>query len=66
MKFQLRNYQQQAVRQLRQRFRDGDRAVLFQLGTGGGKTVVFSFVAEGAARRGNNDRREAERAELGE
>lgn len=34
-------------------FRQGRRAPLFVLGTGGGKTVVFSYIAHGAAARGN-------------
>jgi len=49
----LRPYQQQAVDQLRAAFRAGHRAVLFMLPTGGGKTVVFSHIAQQAAERGN-------------
>jgi DNA repair protein RadD len=49
----LRPYQQQAVELLREAFRAGHRAVLFVLPTGGGKTVVFSRIAEQAAARGN-------------
>ncbi len=49
----LRPYQQQAVEQLRAAFRAGHRAVLFVLPTGGGKTVVFSHIAQQAAERGN-------------
>lgn len=53
MNFKLRDYQESGIQQLRERFRAGDRAVLYQLPTGGGKTVVASFVIDGAARRGN-------------
>ncbi len=53
MKFSLRDYQQTGVQALRERFRRGDRNVLYQLPTGGGKTVVFSYITEGASKRGN-------------
>jgi DNA repair protein RadD len=49
----LRPYQHQAVEQIRQAYRQGHRAVLFVLPTGGGKTVVFSHIAKQAAGRGN-------------
>jgi superfamily II DNA or RNA helicase len=50
----LRPYQLTAVEQIRQAYRiDGHRSVLFVLPTGGGKTVVFSHIAEQAAARGN-------------
>jgi len=49
----LRPYQQQAVHDLRAAFRAGHRAVLFVLPTGGGKTVVFSHIAQQTAGRGN-------------
>lgn len=49
----LRPYQQKAVDELRASFRAGNRAPLFQLPTGGGKTFVFSYVADGATRLGN-------------
>jgi len=53
MIYKLRDYQQADVQALRERFRRGDRNVLYQLPTGGGKTVVFSYITEGAAKRGN-------------
>ena len=49
----LRLYQHTAVEQIRQAYRQGNRSVLFVLPTGGGKTVVFSHIAEQAAGRGN-------------
>ncbi len=49
----LRPYQQEAVERLRGAFRQGHRAVLFVLPTGGGKTVVFSHIAQQAVSRGN-------------
>ena len=42
------------MHQIREAYRvDGNRSVLFVLPTGGGKTVVFSHIAEQAARKGN-------------
>ena len=49
----LRPYQHTAVEKIRQAYRQGNRSVLFVLPTGGGKTVVFSHIAEQAAGRGN-------------
>lgn len=51
MKFSLRDYQQDGVEKLRESFRKGNRAPLFVLPTGGGKTAVFSAIAEGASAR---------------
>jgi DNA repair protein RadD len=45
---QLYPYQQKAVDALRHEYRSGARSVLFVLPTGGGKTVVFSHIAEHA------------------
>ena len=64
MNITLRPYQQDGVNQIRSRFSAGDRNVLYQLPTGGGKTVVFSHITEGAARKGNRVYILAHRAEL--
>ena len=64
MSFCLRPYQQEAVARVRQAFMAGHRAVLFVLPTGGGKTVVFSHIAEQAAARGNRIAVLVHRAEL--
>lgn len=48
----LRPYQTDAVTRLRASYRNGNRAPLFQLPTGGGKTFVFSYVGNGAAGKG--------------
>ncbi len=53
----LRPYQQEAVERLRAAFRQGHRGVLFVLPTGGGKTVVFSHIAQQSASRGKPHRR---------
>jgi DNA repair protein RadD len=53
MKLTLRPYQREGVQSLRERFRRGDRNVLFQLPTGGGKTVIFCDITESASSRGN-------------
>lgn len=47
----LRDYQQESVDALRQAFNEVDR-VAFCLPTGGGKTVIFSFIADQTAIRG--------------
>jgi DNA repair protein RadD len=49
----LRPYQTQAVAEIREAYRQRHRAVLFVLPTGGGKTVVFSHIAEQAAVKGS-------------
>jgi DNA repair protein RadD len=53
MTLTLRPYQADAVHQIREAFRQRHRSVLFVLPTGGGKTVVFSHIAEQAAARDN-------------
>lgn len=53
MKVTLRPYQQQGVDELRACFRAGKKAPLFVLPTGGGKTITYAAIAEGAAARGN-------------
>lgn len=49
----LRPYQQAMIDEARDAYRRGKRAVLFQLPTGGGKTVTASTVVHGAALKGN-------------
>jgi superfamily II DNA or RNA helicase len=49
---QLRDYQAKAIDEARDAFRT-NRAVLFQLPTGGGKTVTASTVVHGAAQKRN-------------
>jgi superfamily II DNA or RNA helicase len=49
----LRPYQSEAVQQIRQAYQQRHRSVLFVLPTGGGKTVVFSHIAEQAAAKGS-------------
>jgi DNA repair protein RadD len=53
MSVQLRPYQLDAVHQIRDAFHQRHRAVLFVLPTGGGKTVIFSHIAEQAAAKGS-------------
>ena len=50
---ELRPYQADAVQAIRSAFANRNRAVLFVLPTGGGKTVVFSHIAQQAATKGN-------------
>ena len=53
MQVTLRPYQQQAVAEIRGAYQAGCRRALFVLPTGGGKTVVFTHIAERAATRGS-------------
>jgi len=53
MKVSLRQYQEAGVTHLRYEYWQGKQSVLYCLPTGGGKTVVFSHIAESAARKGN-------------
>jgi superfamily II DNA or RNA helicase len=53
MKVRLRNYQEEGVNSLRLAFMRGTRCSLYVLPTGGGKTVIFSHIAERAAQLGN-------------
>jgi DNA repair protein RadD len=48
----LRPYQETIVTEARQSFRDGMRSVLVQLATGGGKTVLGSFMVSGSSKKG--------------
>jgi|DEB0MinimDraft_6_1074348.scaffolds.fasta_scaffold03249_7 superfamily II DNA or RNA helicase len=50
---QLRQYQQQAIDDTRAAIRNGARAPLLVLPTGGGKTVIFATIAATAAAKGN-------------
>lgn len=50
MKYTLRKHQETDIENLRASYRKGHRAVLYQLSTGGGKTVVGSFIIDGLAR----------------
>ena len=60
----LRDYQERAVAELRQAFAAGARRPLLVLPTGGGKTVVFCYVAASASARGRRVLILVHRAEL--
>lgn len=49
----LRPYQAAMLDEARSAYKAGQRAVLLQLATGGGKTITASTVVHGAAQRGN-------------
>lgn len=53
MKLTLRDYQQQAVEDVRNAYRSCKSAPILALPTGGGKTVIFSYITESATARGN-------------
>jgi superfamily II DNA or RNA helicase len=50
----LRDYQNTAVDEIRQSYRNGRRSPMLVLPTGGGKTVIFSYITRAAAERGNS------------
>ena len=49
----LRPYQQQLITDIRLQYQLGHRQVLAVLPTGGGKTVIFSHIAQSVAKKGN-------------
>jgi superfamily II DNA or RNA helicase len=61
---QLRPYQEALVAQVRFQYQLGHSSVLAVLPTGGGKTVIFSHIAQSAARKGNRVCILVHRAEL--
>lgn len=52
MAITLRPYQQEGLEKIRERFRSGDRAVLYQCATGAGKGVLMAYMARAAAENG--------------
>ena len=61
---QLRPYQEALVAQIRFQYQLGHSSVLAVLPTGGGKTVIFSHIAQSTARKGNRVCILVHRAEL--
>lgn len=61
---QLRPYQSELVESIRDAYRAGKRAPLVVLPTGGGKTTIFSYVTDNAAKRDKCVFLIAHRAEL--
>ena len=53
MNITLRDYQDRDVKALRHKYAAKLKAPLYVLSTGGGKTVIFCFIADQAAKRGN-------------
>lgn len=49
----LKHYQQDAVDQVRELFRQGKKRVLIQMATGAGKTFTAAFIMKAAAEKGN-------------
>lgn len=50
---ELRPYQDKFVKDIRVAFKQGFNSILNQLPTGGGKTVIFSYIALNTAKKGN-------------
>lgn len=61
--FTLRDYQERDIQRLREALRTQDR-ILYQLPTGGGKTVVMSTMADSASAKGNRTMFVVHRQEL--
>lgn len=49
----LRDYQTAGVQEIRHKFNHKIKRVLYQLSTGGGKTVIFSYIAKAASQKGS-------------
>lgn len=49
----LRPYQTKIVNDIRKAFKDGYKHLMVQLTTGGGKTVIFTYIAMNAIKKGN-------------
>jgi len=64
LNFALRPYQSAAVEQLRAAYRRGKRAPVYTLPTGGGKTLVFSYITRNAVNHGSRVLILVHRAEL--
>ena len=64
LKLKLRDYQVADIEKLRDAYRAKHQALLYQLATGGGKTVIFCHIVESAAARGNRVLVLAHRREL--
>ena len=60
----LRPYQQQLITDIRLQYQLGNRSVLAVLATGGGKTYIFSYIAQQASVKGNRVLILVHRAEL--
>jgi DNA repair protein RadD len=60
----LRPYQQQLVNEIRGQYQLGRKSVLAVLSTGGGKTYIFSYIAQQASIKGNRVLILVHRAEL--
>ena len=49
--YELYNYQQDGVDEIRDLYKEGVKSVLYVLPTGGGKTVVFTYIADQSSRK---------------
>lgn len=47
----LRNYQQEAVDNIKAAFTEGKRSLIVQAPTGSGKTIIFSYIAQNTAQK---------------
>ena len=49
----LRTYQEEIINSIRSNLRNGINSMVTQLATGGGKTVIFSFIVKSASEKNN-------------
>lgn len=54
MKIRLRDYQQRGVKGITEKLLSGVRKLAYVLATGGGKTIIFSFIAKAISRLDKN------------
>ena len=50
--FELYDYQEEGIAAIRREFKKGKRKIIYQLPTGGGKTIMMGFMAKSAAEKG--------------
>ena len=60
----LRPYQESGITDIRAELRRGHNRIVYQLSTGGGKTVIFSFIVKNAVANGNRCMIVSNRCEL--
>lgn len=60
----LREYQNKIIADVRDQWKNGKKAVIVQAPTGSGKTIIFSSIAQQAAKKGNKILVVTDRAEL--
>ncbi len=60
----LRDYQNESIKEVRRKLNQGLKHLIVQLPTGGGKTIIFTYIATSAAKKGNKTLVLTDRTEL--